>query len=168
MNYLDITKCSVADGKGIRIVLWVAGCEHHCNECQNPQSWDIKNGKLFTEGIKEKIFELLKKPYVWGLTLSGGEPLHPNNVASINNLCSELKEKFPDKDIWLYTGYTLEEIYRREINYILPYIDVLVDGRFIPELKNLTLPFRGSSNQRIIDVKKTLEKNEIVLYETER
>ena len=168
MNYHKIEKWSISNGYGVRVVLWCSGCTMHCNECQNPQTWDFNSGSLFDGRAKQELFEALSQPYIRGLTLSGGHPLEPQNIATVYELIKELKEKFPDKDIWLYTGYTLEEIYRREINYILPYIDVLVDGRFIPELKNLTLPFKGSSNQRIIDVKKTLEKSEIVLYEIER
>ena len=181
MNYLDITKCSVADGKGIRIVLWVSGCDHHCEGCHNPQSWDFNKGKPFTSETREKILKELENPYVWGVTISGGEPLHFNNITDVYNLCREIKEKYSNKTIWLYTGFTFEQLFipkgywttsdvnivRDLGNDILNYIDVLVDGQFIEEKRDLTLAFRGSSNQRIIDVKKTLEKNEIVLYETE-
>lgn len=165
MNYHKIEKWSISNGHGVRVVLWCSGCTIHCDKCQNPQTWDFNSGSLFDGRAKQELFDALSQPYIKGLTLSGGHPLEPQNITTVYELIKELKEKFPDKDIWLYTGYTLEEIYQREINYILPYIDVIVDGRFIPKLRDLTLWFKGSSNQRIIDVKKTLAQNKIVLYE---
>lgn len=167
MNYHKIEKYSVANGTGIRVVLWVSGCTCYCRGCQNPQTWSFQGGQLFDEKAKQELFEALDKPYIQGITFSGGHPFEKPNRSTVYYLAKEIKEKFPTKDIWLYTGYTWEEIYKngiREIWRTLPWIDVLIDGKFIQELKDLTLKWRGSSNQRVIDVKKSLENNEIVLY----
>ena len=150
MNYLEILNCSIADGEGVRVVLFVAGCSHHCKGCQNQIGWNENSGKEFTEETKEKLFDLLDKDYIDGITFSGGDPLYCSNYDVILKLCLEIKQKFPNKTIWLYTGYTFEEIQRLDI---IKYIDVLVDGKYVEELKDITLPFRGSSNQRIIKLK---------------
>jgi anaerobic ribonucleoside-triphosphate reductase activating protein len=161
MNYHKIEKTSVANGTGIRVVLWVSGCSLHCRGCQNPKTWDVNSGKPFDEESKKELFEALDKPYIQGITFSGGHPLENENIDEVYNLCKEIKEKFPTKDIWLYTGYQFEDI---NSYLIIKYIDVLVDGRYIDEQRDLTLKWCGSSNQRVIDVKKTLEENKIVLY----
>ena len=147
---------------GVRVVLWCSGCSLHCRGCQNPKTWDINSGKLFDESAKQELFEALDKPYIQGITFSGGHPLENENISEVYNLCKEIKEKFPTKDIWLYTGYIFEDI---NSYLIMKYIDVLVDGRYIEEQRDITLQFRGSKNQRVIDVKKSLEENKIVLYE---
>lgn len=147
MKYLNILDCSIADGEGVRVVLFVSGCSHHCKGCHNPESWDPNNGKEFTEETKQKLFDLLCRDYIDGITFSGGDPLYCNNYSTILNLCLEIKQKFPNKTIWLYTGYTFEEIQRLDI---IKYIDVLVDGKFEIDKKDITLAFKGSSNQRII------------------
>lgn len=173
MNYLGIDKSSISDGPGVRVVLWVSGCSCRCKGCQNPESWDFNAGKLFDNTAKQKLFNALDKPYIRGITLSGGHPLENNNVEDIYLLTKELKEKFPTKEIWLYTGYTWEQIfptvcldvfnvnnvYRKEV---VKMCDVLVDGPYIEEQRDITLKFRGSKNQRLIDVKKTLEQGEII------
>lgn len=178
MNYLQIEKTSVANGPGVRVVLWVAGCKRHCPGCQNRESWDLNSGELFDEAAKQELFESLGKPYIKGLTLSGGHPLEPENVADVYKLVVEIKSEFPNKDIWLYTGYTLDIfnltalkkgispdcIHYNTIHKILNMCDVIVDGPYIEEQRDITLPFRGSKNQRLIDVKETIKQNKIVQY----
>lgn len=150
MRYLSILDCDIADGQDIRVTLFVSGCSHHCKGCHNPESWNPNNGKEFTEEVKEKLFNLIDRPYIDGLTLSGGDPLFCSNRADIEKLCIEFKERFPNKSIWLYTGYKFEDI--KDLT-VLSYIDVLVDGKFEIDKRDITLPFRGSSNQRIINLK---------------
>ena len=150
MKYLNILDCSIADGEGIRVALFVSGCSHHCRGCHNPESWNPDNGKEFTEETKEKLFELVSKPYVDGLTLTGGDPLFCDNIEEITKLCIEFKQKFPNKTIWLYTGYEFEQVKHLEL---FRFVDVVVDGPYIEELRDITLPFRGSSNQKIIKIK---------------
>jgi anaerobic ribonucleoside-triphosphate reductase activating protein len=164
VNYHKIEKLSVANGTGIRVVLWVSGCTCYCKGCQNPQTWSFQGGKPFDKSAKQELFEALDKPYIQGLTFSGGHPLEPENFETVINLAKEIKEKFPTKDIWLYTGYLYEELYYKQISRILLYIDVLIDGEFIEEQKDLTLKWRGSKNQRVINVKETLKQGKIILY----
>ena len=182
MNYHKIEKTSVANGLGIRVVLWVSGCSLHCRGCHNPETWDLNSGRLFDEEAKRELFEALDKPYIQGITFSGGHPLEPQNAEEILFLIKEIKENFPTKDIWLYTGYTFEKIceqycdqaiYNLYSNIAEPniwsniqYVDVIVDGRYIEEQRDLTLKWCGSRNQRVIDVKETLKQNKIVLYNT--
>lgn len=161
MNYLDILDCDILDGDGVRVTLFVSGCSHHCKGCQNPKSWDAFNGKEFTQDTVQKIIKALDRDYIDGLTLSGGDPLFMQNRLEITKLCKEVKKAFPNKTIWLYTGYKYEEIETLEV---LNYVDVLVDGKFKLNLRDVTLAFKGSSNQRIIDVQKSLKEKEVVLY----
>ncbi len=176
MNYHKIEKTSIANGEGIRVVLWVSGCSLHCKGCHNPETWSLCSGKPFDEIAKAELFEALDKPYIQGITFSGGHPLEDENVETIYLLIREIKERFPTKDIWLYTGYTLEQIFPTIVTdnlnlssvyrqAIVELCDILVDGKYIDELKNLTLKFRGSSNQRVINVKASLEQGKIVLWE---
>ena len=152
MNYLQIDKASINNGPGVRVVLWVSGCKVKCKGCQNPESWNFCAGKLFDEDAKKELFEALNKPYIRGLTISGGNPL--DSPCDIFRLGCEIKSKFPDKDIWLYSGYTYEEIrMSREKTRALFGADILVDGPYIEELRDITLPMRGSSNQNIIYLK---------------
>ena len=162
MNYIKITPVDVANGPGCRVILWTAGCSHHCKECHNPDTWNPKAGQLFDENAKEELFNALKKSFIQGITLSGGDPLYKDNVEEITKLCKEIKEKIPDKDIWCYSGYTYEEIQDLEL---MDYLDVLVDGRFQIENKDITLLFRGSSNQRLINIPETKKQGQIILYE---
>ena len=148
MRFHNITYPDVNNGEGCRVTLWVAGCTHHCKGCHNPQTWSFKSGREFTEDIKNKLYNVLKLPYIKGITLSGGDPL--DSFDDIFELVRDIKNSFNDKDIWLFSGYTLEDIQNSDKNIILEYIDVLVDGEFKEELKDLTLKFRGSSNQRIL------------------
>ncbi len=161
MKYHNITHDDMLNGSGLRVVLWVSGCEHRCNNCHNQITWDINNGLDFDEEAKKEIFDALEKDYIKGITFSGGDPLHKQNREDILKLAKEIKLKFPKKDIWLYTGYTWEEINDLDI---IQYIDILVDGRFVEELADEQLHWRGSSNQRVIDVKRTLIEDKIVHY----
>lgn len=149
------------NGEGLRVVLWVSGCEHHCPNCQNPITWDPNDGLLFDDDAVHEIQSLLSKSYISGLTLSGGDPLFPNNRNDIKDFIVYIKNQFPNKTIWMYTGYKWSEI--KDLP-VMKYIDVIVDGKYIESLRDVNLPWRGSSNQRVIDVQKSLEKGQIVLY----
>ena len=161
MNYLQIEKTSVANGPGVRVVLWVSGCKVHCNGCQNPESWDFCAGKLFDEDAKNELFDALSKPYIRGITISGGNPLDMPQDMFL--LILEIKSKFQNKDIWLYSGYTYDEIRKstQKLQVIMG-VDVLVDGPYIEAQRDITLAFRGSKNQRLIDVRATLEQGKII------
>lgn len=161
MKYLNILDCDIVDGNGIRVTLFVSGCPHHCKGCHNPESWDAFNGKEFTKETIDKLICLIDRDYVDGITITGGDPLMLGNRYEITKLCKLLKEKFPNKSIWLYTGYEFEEIETLEV---LHYVDVLIDGPFKLDLRDISLAFKGSSNQRVIDVQKTLKNGNIVLY----
>lgn len=161
MNYIKIEKHSIANGEGIRVVLWVSGCRCHCKNCQNPETWSFKSGKIFDVSAKEELFESLNKTYIQGITFSGGHPLEHENISTVYSLCKEIKEKFPQKDIWLYTGFKWEKIKNLEI---MNYLDIVVDGKYVEEEKDISLIFRGSKNQRIIDVRKSLLLDSVVLW----
>ena len=162
MRYHNITKDDMLNGVGLRVVLWVAGCSHCCKECQNPITWDPNGGLEFDEAAKQEIFDELKKDYVHGITFSGGDPLHMNNAFDVAELAKEIRDKFPNKSIWLYTGGMWEDVKNMRV---IPYLDVLIDGEFEVEKKDVNLHWVGSSNQRVIDVQRTLEKGEVVLHE---
>lgn len=151
MKYQNITTDDMLNGEGLRVVLWVSGCSHHCKGCHNPITWNPDDGLEFDDSVKQEIFEQLSHSYIQGLTLSGGDPMYPGNRDAVTELAKKVKEKFSDKDIWLYTGYSIEEIQNEKI---LDFIDVLVDGPFIEELKDNTLQWRGSANQRVIFLEK--------------
>ena len=155
MKYHNITKDDMLNGDGLRVVLWVAGCSHCCKECQNPMTWDPDGGILFDAAAKQEIFDLLEQPYISGITFSGGDPLHSANRLDVRNLMGEIREKYPDKTIWLYTGYQWGEIWHYPM---MKYVDVVVDGEFMVDLKDTALLWKGSSNQRVIDVQATLKK----------
>lgn len=157
MRYHNITKDDMLNGDGLRVVLWVAGCSHCCRECQNPVTWDPNGGLLFDEKAKEELFEALGKPYISGITFSGGDPLHSANRMDVKKLMEEIKSRFPNKTIWLYTGDSWESI----VHYpLLQFVDVLVDGEFKAEEKDANLLWKGSKNQRVIDVQKTLKQTD--------
>lgn len=171
MKYVKITKNDVANGPGVRAVLWVSGCTHHCLGCHNQNTWDPDIGEDFTEKVKEELFLALSPAYVSGITFSGGDPLHKNNIKDILSLIEEIKEKMPEKTIWLYTGYIWEDIKEKQDDAdmkirkkIIENIDILIDGPFILKQKNIMLPWCGSSNQRVIDIKESIKEGEIVLY----
>ena len=163
MNYHDIKKDDLTNGEGIRVTLFVSGCDHYCFNCQNKQTWDKSSGVVFNEKAKEEIFIELIKDYVSGVTLSGGDPLFSANFPEIVILCEEIKECFPTKTIWLYTDKTYEEFTPEEKEFAEKYLDVIVDGEYKEDLRNINLMWRGSSNQRVIDVQKTMKSGEIVL-----
>lgn len=161
MRYHNITKDDMLNGEGIRVVLWVSGCNHNCKDCHNPVTWDIRGGIPFDEKARQELFDQLDQPYVSGITLSGGDPLHPQNREGISRLIDQICDRYPNKTIWLYTGYTWESI--SGISCIRK-VDVVVDGEFISSLKDTRLHWRGSSNQRVIDVQPSLLTGEIVLH----
>lgn len=162
MRYHNITKDDMLNGDGLRVVLWVAGCSHCCKECHNPITWDPNGGLFFDDAAKKEVFDELDKDYISGITFSGGDPLHIANAYDVTELVREIKEKYPKKTIWLYTGSLWEEVRHMEI---VKYIDVLVDGEFEIEKKDEALHWKGSSNQRVIDVQESLDKGEVMLHE---
>lgn len=161
IRYHNITKDDMLNGDGLRTVLWTAGCEHRCPGCQNPVTWDINGGLEFDEAAKEELFGYLAKPYISGITFSGGDPLLMCRRDEMTALVAEVRERFPDKTIWMYTGYKWKEVRKLPVMRL---IDVLVDGRFIEEKKDSTLCWRGSSNQHVIDVQKSLALGKMVLH----
>lgn len=176
MNYIKISKTDIANGTGVRVVLWVAGCDVHCKGCHNHESWDFNAGQPFTDDTMQEIIEALDHPWIRGLTLSGGHPLAHNNLPDVYQVCKTVKERLPDKDIWLYTGYTLGvNDFDNSVdigsgnamlrNHVLAKCDVVVDGAYVEELRDISLKFRGSSNQRLIDAKKTIEHKSIIVKE---
>lgn len=166
MNYHNITKDDMLNGQGLRVVLWVSGCTHNCPNCQNPETHNIDSGILFDNSAWCEIEEQLRKDYISGITFSGGDPLCFCNREIINDMISYIRSAYPTKNIWLYTGYTWEEIQNNpELKKIVDRIDVLCEGRFIESLKDNNKHWVGSSNQRVIDIKKTLKYNSIILLE---
>lgn len=166
MRYHNITKDDMLNGDGLRVVLWVAGCAHCCKGCHNPVTWDPDGGLLFDEAAQQEIFDQLDKPYISGLTFSGGDPMHSTNRPDVRNFAAKVREKYPDKTIWLYTGELWENIMT---DGVMKYVDVLVDGEFVEEEKDATLHWKGSANQRVIDVQASLEQEDAsvpVLYTT--
>lgn len=161
MRYHNITHDDMLNGDGLRVVLWVAGCSHRCKDCQNPITWDPKGGIEFGQKEIEEIFDYMSKDYISGITYSGGDPLYIDNREDITNLAKVLRDRFPNKTQWLYTGYWYDDVKDLEI---MKYIDVIVDGPFINTLKDNTLHWKGSSNQRVIDVQKSRELSTIVLH----
>ncbi len=173
MNYGSIKKCDVANGPGVRVSLFVSGCTHHCKGCFNPETWDFNYGKEFDSSAENRILELLIPDYIEGFSLLGGEPFEPQNQPTLTILLRKIKKRFPEKKIWCYSGYTLDKdilnkdskIRTEYTDEMIGYIDVLVDGEFKEELKNLNIKFRGSENQRLIDVKKTLSGKSVTLID---
>ena len=173
MNYGEIKTTDIANGVGVRTSLFVSGCTHHCKGCFNEETWDFAYGKPFTKEVEDEIIESLRPVYVTGLTVLGGEPMEVVNQQVVRPFLERVKAELPDKNIWVYSGYTWEELndaenkrcHSDDTDKILSIIDVLVDGEFKLDLKDISLRFRGSFNQRVIDVKKTLEAGEIVISE---
>ena len=170
MFYGNIKYNDIANGEGVRTSLFVSGCTHHCKNCFNPETWDFRYGNEFTQTTIDNILESLKYPHINGLTLLGGEPMELANQKALLPLVKQVKEKYPEKTIWCYTGYLFDKdlqkggkVYADWTNELLKYIDVIVDGEFVEELKDITLRFKGSANQRIIEVQKSLETGNIVL-----
>ena len=172
MYYGNIKNTDIANGSGVRVSLFVSGCTNRCKGCFQPETWDFCYGKPFTAQVRTEILEMLSPDYINGLTVLGGEPMEPANQSEVLTLLKQTKEKYPNKDIWVFTGFTLEELlkegsYPRTENTeeLLSLIDVLVDGRFEEDKKDISLRFRGSSNQRIIDLPATLKNKNIVLWD---
>ena len=169
MNFSAIKTHDVANGIGVRVSLYVSGCTHHCKECFNPETWDFNAGEPFTCEQENKIIEALKPGFIKGFSLLGGEPFEPVNQLALVPLLKKIKETYPEKTIWCYTGYLLDQELLKDsrarcevTDEMLSYIDVLVDGEFVAEQKDLNLRFRGSTNQRIIDLKETLKRGQII------
>ena len=169
MNYSVIKKCDIADGPGVRVTLFVSGCTHHCMGCFQPETWNFSFGKLFDESVEQELLDCLNPDYIRGLTLLGGEPFEPENQRVLVPFLKKVRESCPKKDIWCYSGYLFDEELKKEsrarceyTDEMLSMLDVLVDGRFEEDKKNITLLFRGSENQRLIDVKKSLEQGQVV------
>ncbi len=171
MNYGNIKKYDIANGEGVRVTLFVSGCTNHCFNCFQPETWDFDYGQPFTNETMRELLEALRPDYIQGLTLLGGDPFELSNQEGLIELLREVKKQYPEKDIWSYTGFILDQDLldggRRHGPYtdeMLSYIDVLVDGPFIQDKKNISLKFRGSENQRVIDLKKSLKEQEVILY----
>ena len=172
MNYATIKKRDIANGTGVRVSLFVSGCTHHCKNCFNKETWDFSYGEKFTEDTEQLILDYLAPDFVNGLSLLGGEPFEVQNQEVLTKLLRKVKTLYPQKDVWCYTGYLFDEHLLKNsrargefTDEMLSYIDVLVDGPYVEELKDISLQFRGSSNQRVIDVKRSLSTNTIVLWD---
>ena len=169
MNYATIKNCDIANGPGVRVSLFVSGCTHRCKGCFNEVAWDFDYGQPFTEAVMDSIVEMLRPSYVRGLTLLGGEPFEPQNQAAVVELLRKIKKELPEKTIWAFSGYLFDKDILSgrlgDCGEYLSYLDVLVDGPFVEAKKNLSLRFRGSENQRIIDVPASLASGEVVLWE---
>lgn len=172
MNYAAIKTYDIANGPGVRTTVFVSGCTRHCKECFQPQTWDFDYGEPFAPEVMTRILKELEPPYIAGMTVLGGEPFEPKNQSGVAALVRQVREAYPQKSIWAFTGYLLDDELLagkvgdpETVRQILGDLDVLVDGPFQIERKDLTLRFRGSSNQRLIDMKKTLESGEVVLWE---
>ncbi len=173
MFYGEIKKCDIANGAGVRVTLFVSGCTNHCRDCFQPQTWDFCYGRPFTAETEREIFAELDKPFVNGLTLLGGEPFEPANQRDLLPFLRRVRERYPDRNVWCFTGFRLDDELLRDGSYprcevtddMLGCIDILVDGRFEAEQKDISLQFRGSRNQRVIDLKKTLARGEIAIWD---
>ena len=163
MRYNKIRKMDIANGPGVRVSIFMQGCEFHCKNCFNQETWGFDGGEEFTDETIEKVLNACDKEYVEGLSILGGEPMHPKNIEGTTKLAKAFKEKFPNKTLWVWSGFTFEKYLKDKP--VLNYVDVLVDGQYVDELHNPTLKWKGSSNQRVIDVKKTLKKDKVVLVE---
>ena len=174
MNYANIKWYDVANGPGVRVSLFVSGCRNHCKNCFNPETWDFDYGQPFTEEVEDKILKAMEPDYSKGFTLLGGDPFEPENCAALVPFMKRMRKLYPEKSVWCFTGYDYERDLltgkkgdAETVLKLLRTLDVLVDGRFVEELKDLNLRFRGSSNQRIISVKESLKKDKIVLWDGE-
>ena len=173
MNYGEIKTYDIANGPGVRVTLFVSGCTNACRECFQPQTWDFNYGQEFDDAAKERIFTELSHPFTQGLTLLGGDPFEPDNQRALVPFLHEVRERYPDKDIWAFSGFYYEDELLKDGSYcrtevtdeMLSLVDVLVDGRYIPELHDITLRFRGSSNQSLIDLPASREAGEVVLWD---
>ncbi len=163
MRYNKIRKMDITNGEGVRVSIFMQGCTFKCKNCFNPETHDFNGGKEFNDETIERVLELAEKDYIKGLSILGGEPLHPNNIDGTTKLAKCFKKKYPNKTIWIWSGFLFDRDLKGK--EVLNYIDVLIDGQFVEELKNPMLKWKGSSNQRVIDVQKSLKEDKIVLYE---
>ena len=161
MRYNKIRKMDISNGPGVRVSIFFQGCSFHCENCFNEETWDFNGGLEFTDEVIDKIITLSSADHITGLSILGGEPMHPKNIDGTIKLAKKYKEIYPNKTIWVWSGFLIDKICKKEV---LDYIDVLVDGQFVNKLYDPRLKWRGSSNQRVIDVKKTLKKCEVILY----
>ena len=161
MRYNLIRKMDIADGPGVRVSIFMQGCQFHCKNCFNPETWDFNGGNEFNDEVIEKVLQLCKKDHIKGLSILGGEPMNPINREGTTRLAKKFKENFPDKNLWMWTGFKYEDLKDEEV---FKYVDVLVDGQYKDELHDPTLKWKGSANQRVIDIKKSRENNEIVIF----
>ena len=163
MKYNIIRKMDISNGPGVRVSIFMQGCSFHCKNCFNKETWDFDNGKEFNKNTIDEVLNLCNQDYVKGLSILGGEPMHPKNIEGTTKLAKAFKEKYPNKNIWVWSGFKFDqELKGKEV---LNYVDVLVDGRYVDELHNPKLKWRGSSNQRVIDVKKSLKNGETILFD---
>ena len=160
MRYNKIRKMDISNGPGVRVSIFLQGCSFHCENCFNPETWDFEGGEEFTEKTVEEVIKLCGKPQIKGLSILGGEPMNPQNIKATEMLAKAFKEKYPEKNLWGWSGYTFEDYLSKQA--VLKYFDVIVDGQFVDKLRNPKLEWRGSENQRVIDVQKSLEKGEVV------
>ena len=163
MRYNLIRMMDISNGPGVRVSIFMQGCEFRCENCFNPETWDFRGGKEFTDSTIKEVLDYGDKDHIEGLSILGGEPLHPKNIEGTAKLAKAFKERYPNKNVWVWTGYLFEELSKDE--EVFKYIDVLVDGKYVDELHDFNLKWRGSSNQRVIDIEKSLKANEIVLCE---
>ena len=161
MKYNKIRKMDIANGPGVRVSIFFQGCIFHCKNCFNPETWDFDGGLEFTDDTIDEILKICEPDHITGLSILGGEPMHPNNIEGTIKLAKAFKEKYPNKNIWAWSGFLFDHICNKEI---FKYLDVLVDGQFVDEKRNPNLKWRGSSNQRVIDVQKSLKKNKVILF----
>ena len=161
MRYAKIRKMDISNGPGVRVSIFMQGCSFHCKNCFNPETWDFNGGLAFDDSVIDQVLNLCKEDYIAGLSILGGEPMHPNNIEATTQLVKTFKKKYPKKNIWIWSGFLFDQLKDKEV---LKNIDVLVDGQFVDEKKDPTLKWRGSSNQRVIDVQKSEKKGEVVLF----
>ena len=163
MRYNLIRKMDISNGPGVRVSIFMQGCAFHCKNCFNPETWDFNGGKEFNDKVIEEVLDLCKEGHIKGLSILGGEPMHPNNIEGTTKLAKAFKEKYPEKTLWVWSGFLFDKDLKDK--EVLKYVDVLVDGQYVDELHDFTLNWRGSSNQRVIDVQKSLKENKVITIE---
>ena len=163
MKYNIVRKMDISNGPGVRVSVFMQGCEFHCKNCFNPETWSFENGKEFTQGTIDEVLNLCNQDYIKGLSILGGEPMHPKNIDGTTKLAKAFKEKYPNKNLWIWSGFKFDEDLKDK--EVMKYVDVLVDGRYVDEMHNPNLKWRGSSNQRVIDVQKSLKDKKISFWE---
>ena len=162
MKYNIVRKMDISNGPGVRVSVFMQGCEFHCKNCFNPETWNFEAGKDFTEGTIDEVLKLCNEDYIKGLSILGGEPMHPKNIEGTTKLAKAFKEKYPDKNLWVWSGFKFDEYLKDK--EVMKYVDVLVDGRYVDEMHNPSLKWRGSTNQRVIDVPKSLKEHKVCEY----